>query len=76
MPDPIDHEFIALHKRWQEHLNAMIAAGSNQNDAIESMLTVALAGKMQLDGPLQLACSLLFLGKGFVRLAEKPHQVH
>lgn len=75
--DQIDHAYVALHKTWQEHISVMIANGSSYEQAAESMLTVALAAKVQIDGSFETARSLYVLGMGLAGLVgEKATHLH
>lgn len=51
-------ELSGLHASFQSHLNTLIAAGEDPLDAVEAMLTVALANQVKIEGPRAAAESL------------------
>lgn len=56
-------ELTALHQEWEDALAAMIARGHTPRDASESMLTIAVTGKMKAEGARETARSLVLVGK-------------
>lgn len=50
-----------LHAEWEDALAAMIARGVPPRDAVESMTTIAVTGKMRVEGPIAASASLVLI---------------
>lgn len=56
----------ALHECWQQFVSYMVQKGVSEIDAIETMLTVALANMLRLDGAERTVTSLDFIARNLI----------
>ena len=68
---PIDSNLIALHEQWMRALGAMIESGATSDNATESMLTIAVSGKIQIEGGERLATRLRLVADMLDSVAQK-----
>ena len=67
----INPNLIELHKRWMQALGAMIESGATPDDAAEAMLTIAVSGKIQIEGGERLATRLRLVADMLDSVAQK-----
>jgi hypothetical protein len=64
-------DLVPLHEEWQTKLNAMIAGGTSYVAAAESMITVALAAKVQAEGPRAVSLHLAIVAGTLKAMADQ-----
>ena len=66
-----DSTLIDLHNKWLRELDSVIEAGTTPDDATESLLTIAISGRMRVDGPRATAARLVMIAGMLTAAADQ-----